>query len=415
MQAVGRHYGKHVKLYSIWNEPNQPQYLRPQYVHGQLASPALYRSLFLAGYAGLKASGQLLRHEGADGRDLADRRAERRDPGAAGVPARRAVPGLRATGRSATARSCRPTATRSTPTRRAPGRSGSRATQDRRRRRRHDRHARPPRHGARPRRGRRRDPPRTCRSTSPSSASRASPTTCSASRSRSRPSSRRSREKIAWSNPRVVVLRPVPAARRPAQGARLPVRPRDLQGRARSPCYGGFRAAARRDAHAHRRLVLGSRAAARAARRRAPPTGSTGATGPTGTTGPTGATGSTGRDRADRHDRATSGGRRRPSAVDAAPRRASVGRRRASTVQYSNDGGKTWRTLLSVRTDSRGAWSASGHFARAPAVARRWVSPPGDVYYGAPTRAYTTSGQRRLGRRTPSARSRVPTGVGAYP
>ena len=57
MQAVGRHYGKTVKLYSIWNEPNQPQYLRPQYVSGRLASPALYRSLFLAGYAGLKASG----------------------------------------------------------------------------------------------------------------------------------------------------------------------------------------------------------------------------------------------------------------------------------------------------------------------------------------------------------------------
>ncbi len=57
MQAVGRHYGKLVKLYSIWNEPNQPQYLRPQYLHGQLTSPALYRSLFVAGYAGLKASG----------------------------------------------------------------------------------------------------------------------------------------------------------------------------------------------------------------------------------------------------------------------------------------------------------------------------------------------------------------------
>ncbi|MGH2849576.1 MAG: hypothetical protein ACRDLP_03070, partial [Solirubrobacteraceae bacterium] len=57
MQAVGRHYGTKVKLYSIWNEPNQPQYLRPQYLHGKLASPSLYRSLFLAGYAGLRASG----------------------------------------------------------------------------------------------------------------------------------------------------------------------------------------------------------------------------------------------------------------------------------------------------------------------------------------------------------------------
>ena len=56
-QAVGRHYGKLVKLYSIWNEPNQPQYLRPQYLHGRLHSAGLYRSLFLAAYAGLKASG----------------------------------------------------------------------------------------------------------------------------------------------------------------------------------------------------------------------------------------------------------------------------------------------------------------------------------------------------------------------
>ena len=58
MQAVGRHYGSAVKLFSIWNEPNQPGFLRPQYVHGRLASPAIYRGLFLAGYAGLRASGK---------------------------------------------------------------------------------------------------------------------------------------------------------------------------------------------------------------------------------------------------------------------------------------------------------------------------------------------------------------------
>ena len=57
MQAVGRHYGKQVKVFSIWNEPNQPGFLRPQYVHGKLASALIYRGLFLAGYAGLKASG----------------------------------------------------------------------------------------------------------------------------------------------------------------------------------------------------------------------------------------------------------------------------------------------------------------------------------------------------------------------
>ena len=57
MEAVGRRYGGIVKLFSIWNEPNQPGFLRPQFVHGRIASAAIYRSLFLAGYAGLEASG----------------------------------------------------------------------------------------------------------------------------------------------------------------------------------------------------------------------------------------------------------------------------------------------------------------------------------------------------------------------
>ena len=56
-QAVGKRYGKRVKLFSIWNESNEPGFLRPQYVHGKLASAAIYRGLFLAGYKGLKASG----------------------------------------------------------------------------------------------------------------------------------------------------------------------------------------------------------------------------------------------------------------------------------------------------------------------------------------------------------------------
>ncbi|HEY1776214.1 MAG TPA: hypothetical protein VGG41_08655 [Solirubrobacteraceae bacterium] len=61
MIAVGRHYGKLVKLYSIWNEPNQPGFLRPQYVGKKLTSPRIYRGLFLAGYSGLKASGNFNR------------------------------------------------------------------------------------------------------------------------------------------------------------------------------------------------------------------------------------------------------------------------------------------------------------------------------------------------------------------
>jgi Cellulase (glycosyl hydrolase family 5) len=57
MTAVGRHYGSSV-LYAIWNEPNHPAFLRPQFTaKGQPASPRVYRGLYQAGYAGLQAAG----------------------------------------------------------------------------------------------------------------------------------------------------------------------------------------------------------------------------------------------------------------------------------------------------------------------------------------------------------------------
>jgi hypothetical protein len=57
MTAVGRHYGTSV-LYSIWNEPNHPAFLRPQFnSHGQPASPRIYRGLYQSGYVGLQAAG----------------------------------------------------------------------------------------------------------------------------------------------------------------------------------------------------------------------------------------------------------------------------------------------------------------------------------------------------------------------
>jgi hypothetical protein len=46
-----------VDFWSIWNEPNQPGWLRPQTVSGVPSSPRLYRSLLDAGFAGLGASG----------------------------------------------------------------------------------------------------------------------------------------------------------------------------------------------------------------------------------------------------------------------------------------------------------------------------------------------------------------------
>jgi hypothetical protein len=54
--AVGRRYGDRVSAWSIWNEPNQPQFLRPQYRKDRPYSPKLYRSLYRAGYKGIRRS-----------------------------------------------------------------------------------------------------------------------------------------------------------------------------------------------------------------------------------------------------------------------------------------------------------------------------------------------------------------------
>jgi hypothetical protein len=53
--AVGRRYGGQVSTWSIWNEPNQPQFLGPQFAaNGTPVSPGLYRSLYQAGVEGLR-------------------------------------------------------------------------------------------------------------------------------------------------------------------------------------------------------------------------------------------------------------------------------------------------------------------------------------------------------------------------
>jgi hypothetical protein len=57
--AAARHYGTKVARWSIWNEPNQPQFLLPQYSAGKHTplSPRIYRNLFLAARRGLRAGG----------------------------------------------------------------------------------------------------------------------------------------------------------------------------------------------------------------------------------------------------------------------------------------------------------------------------------------------------------------------
>ena len=58
MTAVARHYGSEVSVYSIWNEPNEPAFLQPQFnSNGTPASPRIYRGLYQFGYAGLQAAG----------------------------------------------------------------------------------------------------------------------------------------------------------------------------------------------------------------------------------------------------------------------------------------------------------------------------------------------------------------------
>jgi hypothetical protein len=56
--AAGRRFGDAVDTWGMWNEPNHPRFLKPQYVKGKPAAPALYRGLHLAAVRGLEVAGQ---------------------------------------------------------------------------------------------------------------------------------------------------------------------------------------------------------------------------------------------------------------------------------------------------------------------------------------------------------------------
>lgn len=56
--AAGRKFGEQISTWSIWNEPNLAEFLRPQISRGKAVGPSLYRELYLAGRGGLLAAGQ---------------------------------------------------------------------------------------------------------------------------------------------------------------------------------------------------------------------------------------------------------------------------------------------------------------------------------------------------------------------
>jgi hypothetical protein len=58
MMAVAKHFGGQVTRWSIWNEPNHPQFLAPQYdSRHRPVSPGIYRGLYAAALRGLAAVG----------------------------------------------------------------------------------------------------------------------------------------------------------------------------------------------------------------------------------------------------------------------------------------------------------------------------------------------------------------------
>lgn len=58
MTALSKHFADQVTRWAIWNEPNHPQFLKPQYdSKHRPASPKIYRGLYAAALRGLSAAG----------------------------------------------------------------------------------------------------------------------------------------------------------------------------------------------------------------------------------------------------------------------------------------------------------------------------------------------------------------------
>jgi Cellulase (glycosyl hydrolase family 5) len=55
VKALVRRYGEQVDRWSIWNEPNQPQFLMPQYRKDKPFSPSHYRNLYRAAHRAIRS------------------------------------------------------------------------------------------------------------------------------------------------------------------------------------------------------------------------------------------------------------------------------------------------------------------------------------------------------------------------
>jgi hypothetical protein len=55
VKALARRYGSRVTTWSIWNEPNQPQFLLPQYRKKRPYSPRIYRNLYRAAHSAIRS------------------------------------------------------------------------------------------------------------------------------------------------------------------------------------------------------------------------------------------------------------------------------------------------------------------------------------------------------------------------
>jgi hypothetical protein len=364
MEAVGKRFGRLVKLYSIWNEPNEPGFLRPQYVGKKLASPHIYRGLFLAGYAGLKASGNFA--------GMTVLMGETSPTGVASqhVPA----PLVFLRGVLCLNSSYRPV-----------GRCGRLPAGG------YAQHPYTDSHGPFE------DPPADDitigtigrlvtalnRAAAVGAVRAGLPVYITEFGIQSTPNpyvgvslAQQAEydaiaEQIAWENPRVVsfsqyLLRDDHPVRGHVVGSQSGLE--TYKGK-RKPLYNGFRlplTVTRTPAGVDFWGLV--RPAATAA-----PTGAIGAAGATGATGARGATGMTG-----------STGTTGSSAVTASS---------TVLVQYSSNGGRGWHSLGRVRIGSGGAWSAAGQFAAHRLWRVQWTSPSGETFTGASIRAYSRSGK----------------------